>query len=60
MLSVSIRALKRHQSTSRMSEHLLKGVQLVNAKGETKDGEDAVRGKVFALYFAVRLVSFWV
>lgn len=52
-----IGALKRHQSTSsRMSAHLLKGVQLVNAKGETKDGEEVVQGKVFALYFAVRPV----
>lgn len=40
-----------------MSEHLLKGVQLVNAKGETKDGEEVVQDKAFALYFGVRPVT---
>ncbi|TMW60138.1 hypothetical protein Poli38472_000180 [Pythium oligandrum] len=31
---------------------LFQGVQLVNAKGEKKDGEECVAGKTLALYFA--------
>lgn len=39
---------------STMSESFLKGVELVNAKGDTCAGEDVARGKLLALYFAVR------
>uniref|UniRef100_K3WAK8 Thioredoxin domain-containing protein n=1 Tax=Globisporangium ultimum (strain ATCC 200006 / CBS 805.95 / DAOM BR144) TaxID=431595 RepID=K3WAK8_GLOUD len=35
-----------------MSESLFKGVELVNAKGETIQGDVAVRGKNVVLYFA--------
>lgn len=37
-----------------MSESFLKGVELVNTKGDTCAGEDVARGKLLALYFAVR------
>ncbi|KAF1319968.1 Nucleoredoxin protein 2, partial [Globisporangium splendens] len=42
-----------------MSESLFKGVELVNAKGETIQGDVAVRGKNVALYFAPSLNEFY-
>lgn len=39
------------------SESILKGVALVNAQGETIQGDVAVQGKLLAFYFAVRFVN---
>lgn len=36
------------------SESVLKGVALVNAQGETIQGDVVVQGKLLAFYFAVR------
>lgn len=38
------------------SESILKAVALVNAQGETVQGDVAVQGKLLAFYFAVRIV----
>jgi hypothetical protein len=51
-----------HARTMSTAASLFKGVQLVNAKGEEKDGDECLRGKVLALYFAVShilLLCWW-